>query len=116
MITNIGYKSYIVFAIINFVTVPIVYFCYPEVRTRTPLSRTVADHMQTSRLPLEAVDLLFADRDGKRPSIFQVVRDSRSKAFMAEVHASLEERSRLPAEGSDAEKPTASGIENGLKA
>lgn len=37
MITSIGYKSYIVFAVINFVTVPVVWFCYPE----------------TSRLPLE---------------------------------------------------------------
>src|ERR1700744_3914925 len=39
MITNIGYKSYIVFAVINFATVPFVYFCFPE----------------TSKMPLEAI-------------------------------------------------------------
>lgn len=82
MITNIGYQSYIVFAVINFVTIPVVYFCYPE----------------TCGMPLEAVDLLFADRDGQRPSIFRVVRDSRSKAFIAEIEATLQERARLGAD------------------
>ncbi|KAK3637098.1 hypothetical protein LTR56_013830 [Elasticomyces elasticus] len=90
MITNIGYKSYIVFAIVNFVTVPFVYFLYPE----------------TSRLPLEAVDLLFADRSGgRRPNILEVVRDSTNKAFMADVHATLEERARYGAEATKLEKP-----------
>ncbi|TKA77217.1 hypothetical protein B0A55_02569 [Friedmanniomyces simplex] len=90
MITNIGYKSYIVFAIINFITIPFVYFFYPE----------------TSRLPLEAVDLLFADREnGQRPSILRVVRDSTNKAFMAEVNATLEERARYGAETGEIEKP-----------
>lgn len=78
MITNIGYKSYIVFAIFNFVTIPIVYFTYPE----------------TCGLPLEAVDLLFADRDGKRPSVFQVARDSRQKDYLANVERTLQERTR----------------------
>jgi sugar porter (SP) family MFS transporter len=82
MITNIGYKSYIVFAVINFFTIPIVYFCFPE----------------TSKLPLEAVDLLFADRDGKRPSIFQVVKDSTNKEFMETVTKELAERADLRAE------------------
>ncbi|KKA17162.1 Hexose carrier protein, partial [Rasamsonia emersonii CBS 393.64] len=82
MITNIGYKSYIVFAVINFVTLPVVYFCFPE----------------TSRLPLEAVDLLFADRDGKRPSIFRVVRDSKNPQYLAEIQTQLQERARLRAE------------------
>jgi len=76
MIQNIGYKSYIIFGIFNFVTVPIVYFFYPE----------------TCGLPLEAVDLLFADRDGKRPSIFRVVKDSTNKEFMEEVKRTLQER------------------------
>jgi len=103
MITNIGYKSYIVFAVINFVTVPIVYFTFPE----------------TSRLPLEAVDLLFADRDGERPSIFRVVRDSRDKTFMAEIDRTLEERARQRAENAEVEKPVAARIEDldaGVKA
>ncbi|KAK4570084.1 hypothetical protein LTR86_003054 [Recurvomyces mirabilis] len=96
MITNIGYKSYIVFAVINFVTVPVVYFFYPE----------------TARLPLEAVDLLFADRNGQRPSIFQVVRDSKDPVFMAEVNATLEERARSSAEHAEMEKPVAKGVED----
>ena len=69
MISSIGYKSYIVFAAINVATIPIVYFFFVE----------------TAGLPLEAVDILFADRDGKRPSILQVVRDSKNKQYMADV-------------------------------
>ncbi|KAJ5698703.1 hexose carrier protein [Penicillium macrosclerotiorum] len=82
MITNIGYKCYIVFAVINFACVPLVYFCYPE----------------TSKLPLEAVDLLFADRDGKRPSIWRVVQDSMDKEFVTEIESQLQERARMRAD------------------
>ncbi|KAK9369150.1 general substrate transporter [Lipomyces kononenkoae] len=82
MIQNITYKSYIVFAIFNFVTIPVVYFFFPE----------------TARLPLEVVDLLFADREGKRPSIFRVVKDSTNKAFVAEIELALEERTKERAE------------------
>lgn len=78
MITNIGYKSYIVFAVINFVTVPVVYFCFPE----------------TSRRPLEMVDLLFKDREGERPSIYRVVKDSVDKVFVGEMEENLRERAR----------------------
>ena len=78
MITNITYKSYIVFAVINLVTVPCVYFFFPE----------------TCRRPLESVDLLFADREGKRPGILRVVRDSKDRAFVEEMDRLLEERSR----------------------
>lgn len=81
MITNIGYKSYIVFAVINFVTIPLVYFCFPE----------------TSKLPLEAVDLLFADRDGHRPSIWRVVKDSTDQAFMENIKKELVERAETRA-------------------
>lgn len=83
MITNIGYKSYIVFAVINFATVPLVYFCFPETRA----------------MPLEAVDLFFADRDGKRPSLWRVVRDSTNKEFVAEVERQLQERATRAASG-----------------
>jgi hypothetical protein len=69
MISSIGYKSYVVFAAINVATIPIVYFFFVE----------------TAGLPLEAVDILFADRDGKRPSILQVVRDSKNREYMADV-------------------------------
>ncbi|KAK9434003.1 general substrate transporter [Lipomyces doorenjongii] len=78
MISNITYKSYIVFALFNFVTIPVVYFFFPE----------------TSQLQLEMVDLLFADRDGKRPSIFRVVRDSTNKEFIAEMEVTLAERTK----------------------
>jgi hypothetical protein len=64
MVTNIGFKSYIIFAAINLAAIPMVYFFFPE----------------TARLPLEAVDLLFSPReDGKQPSIFRVVRNSTNK-------------------------------------
>ncbi|KAK5694185.1 hypothetical protein LTR97_009806 [Elasticomyces elasticus] len=64
--------------------------------------------LQTSRLPLEAVDLLFANRSGgRRPNILEVVRDSTNKAFMADVHATLEERARYGAEATKTEKPKA---------
>ncbi|GAB7343816.1 hypothetical protein MBLNU457_1786t2 [Dothideomycetes sp. NU457] len=99
MITNIGYKSYIVFAVINFVTIPIVYLFFPE----------------TCGLPLEAVDLLFADRDGQRPSIFRVVKDSKDKMFMQQIEETLLERSRLRAENVaiiEAEKAGEARIEN----
>lgn len=85
MITNIGYKCYVVFAIINFATVPLVYFTFPE----------------TSKMPLEAVDLFFADRDGKRPSLWRVVKDSLDKEFVAGVQRQLQERAMLRAEKHD---------------
>ncbi|KAJ5114390.1 hexose carrier protein [Penicillium alfredii] len=90
MITNIGYKSYIVFAVINFATVPLVYFWFPE----------------TSRMPLEAVDLLFADRNGQRPSLFQVVRDSTNKEFVMEMERQLQERARMRTRDTQAEDKT----------
>lgn len=76
MITNIGYKSYIVFAVTNFCTIPVVHFFFPE----------------TSKLPLEAVDLLFADRDGQRPSIRSVLKDSTNPVFMENIKKELAER------------------------
>jgi hypothetical protein len=100
MITNIGYKSYIVFAVINFVTIPVVYFCFPE----------------TSQRPLEMVDLLFEDRDGKRPSICRVVRDSVDKKFVADMETHLQERTRLRDEDEktvEAEKVVIGHLENG---
>lgn len=63
----------------------------------------------------QAIDLLFADRDGQRPSIFRVVRDSRNKAFMEEVMSSLVDRSRLRAEDAEMEKPKLSAIEDTSK-
>ncbi|KAK9333381.1 general substrate transporter [Lipomyces starkeyi] len=78
MINNIVYKSYIVFALFNFVTIPVVYFFFPE----------------TAQRPLEMVDLLFADRDGKRPSMLRVVRDSTKKKFVAEMGVALAQRTK----------------------
>lgn len=47
-IANIGYKTYIIFAILNAAWVPVIYFTYPE----------------TKGLELEDVDRLFADKHG----------------------------------------------------
>lgn len=49
-------------------------------------------------MPLEAVDLFFADRDGKRPSLWRVVRDSIDKDFVAGIEKQLQERAALRAE------------------
>jgi hypothetical protein len=63
-----------VFAVANFVTIPVVYFFFPE----------------TSRRPLETIDLLYGEREGgQRPSMFQVVRDSTNKEFVAKMEAQL---------------------------
>ncbi|KAN0110858.1 putative hexose carrier protein [Hyaloscypha variabilis] len=98
MITNIGYKSYIVFAVINFATIPVVYFCFPE----------------TSQRPLEMVDLLFEDREGKRPSIHRVVRDSVNKEFVAGIEIRLQEdaRTRVDNKGILEDKGTVGHLEN----
>ncbi|KAH7008999.1 putative hexose carrier protein [Ilyonectria destructans] len=72
LITNIGYKSYIVFAALNFAAIPVVYFFFPE----------------TNQLPLEAVDLLFS-RDGQTPNLLQVVRESTDKNVQEAVRAGL---------------------------
>jgi hypothetical protein len=70
MVTNIGFKSYIIFAAINLAAIPMVYFFFPE----------------TARLPLEAVDLLFSpSEDGKQRSIFRIVRDSTNRNFVSAV-------------------------------
>lgn len=76
MITNISYKSYIIFAAINLAAIPMVYFFFPE----------------TARLPLEAVDLLFSPmEDGSQPGILRVVRRSADKDFVAAINLQLNE-------------------------
>ncbi|KAJ5183810.1 hexose carrier protein [Penicillium capsulatum] len=79
MITNIGYRCYIVFAVINFATVPVVYFCFPERR----------------KMPLEAIDLFFADRNGKRPSLWQAVQDSINAQFVTEIGQQLSDMTNM---------------------
>ena len=63
-ITNIGYKSYIIFGLINMAFVPIVYFLYPEVSPARlcELNRWEADtkDLQTKGKTLEQIDLLFS--------------------------------------------------------
>lgn len=76
MITNTGYKSYIIFAAINLAAIPMVYFFFPE----------------TARLPLEAVDLLFSPtEDGSQPGILRVVRRSTNKDSVAAINLQLNE-------------------------
>lgn len=80
MITNIGYKSYIIFASINLAAIPMVYFFFPE----------------TARLPLEAVDLLFSPmEDGSQPGILRVVRRSTDKDFVAAIELQLNENTEV---------------------
>jgi hypothetical protein len=68
MVTNVSYKSYIIFTAINLAAIPMVYFFFPE----------------TARLPPEAVDLLFSPgEDGKQLSIFRAVRNSTNKDSVA---------------------------------
>ena len=74
-------------------------------------------------MPLEAVDLLFADRNGQRPSILRVVRDSRDKAFVAGIEQTLQERAMLRADNVavlEADKmgdaARFDGLDHGLKA
>jgi hypothetical protein len=74
---------------------------------------------ETCGLPLEAVDLLFADRDGQRPSIFRVVRESRKKEYRASIKLMLEERAleREEAKGElHGEKAEALAVEGGSDA
>jgi hypothetical protein len=76
MITNIGYKSYIIFAAINLAAIPMVYFFFPE----------------TARLPLEAVDLLFSPMEnGSQPGLLRVARRSTDKDFVAAINLQLNE-------------------------
>jgi hypothetical protein len=58
-IQNIGWKLYIVFCILNWATIPVVYFLYPETAGRT----------------LESIDFLFANHS----SFMQVVKLSQRK-------------------------------------
>lgn len=72
LITNIGYKSYIVFAVLNLAAIPVVYFFFPE----------------TNQLPLEAVDFLFS-RDGQTRNLLQAVGESTDKNVQGAVQPGL---------------------------
>ncbi|KAJ9627759.1 hypothetical protein H2203_002972 [Taxawa tesnikishii (nom. ined.)] len=54
--------------------------------------------VETCGLPLEAVDLLFADRNGTRPSLFKVAKDSANREYIAEIERQLQARAALRAE------------------
>lgn len=66
-IRNIGYKTYVIFAVLNACWVPIIYVWYPEVITAIPsciLALTDGLLQQTKGLALEDVDRLFAKHGG----------------------------------------------------
>jgi MFS family permease len=67
-ITNIGYKSYIIFGLLNMAFVPILYFLYPEV-SMTPLQILASLKSDTSRL-----DRLRGRPSSKLISCFQVIK------------------------------------------
>lgn len=86
MITNVGYKSYIIFAAINLAAIHMVYFFFPE----------------TARLPLEAVDLLFSPvEDGSQPGILRVVRRSTNRDFVTATCLRLNENTDADIKGVD---------------
>jgi len=62
-LTNIGYKTYIIFAVLNSLWVPIIYFFFPE----------------TKGLELEDVDRLFAKDDEAREGLGH--RDTSTEKF-----------------------------------
>lgn len=62
-LTNIGYKTYIIFAVLNSLWVPIIYFTFPE----------------TKGLELEDVDRLFAKDDETREGLGR--RDESTEKF-----------------------------------
>jgi sugar porter (SP) family MFS transporter len=68
LVQNLHWKSYIVFAVLNFVAIPVIYFFFPE----------------TNQLPLEAVDLLFIDGPQK-PNIWEVAKRSANKETREEI-------------------------------
>lgn len=80
LIQNLHWKSYVIFAVFNAVSIPVAYFFFPE----------------TNQMPLEAVDLLFA-RDGRMPGILTVVRESANKEIQEEVRARLKESGEVVA-------------------
>lgn len=92
---SIGYKTYIIFAVINAAFVPIVYFFYPEVSATAdalandnPLTISCT---QTKGLALEDVDRLFAKHGGDA---------ERRLSAIANDHHGVE-----AANGGDVEKP-----------
>jgi hypothetical protein len=65
-ISNIGWRTYIIFAALNALWVPIIFFFFPETKRkcRSPLRTMilVADDIVSAGLELEDVDRLFAKK------------------------------------------------------
>ena len=51
--TNVGFRTYIIFAVLNFAAIPVMYLCYPETRGRS----------------LEEVDLIFRNSKNLRQAV-----------------------------------------------
>jgi hypothetical protein len=65
-ISNIGWRFYIVFAVLNFLWLPIIYFFFPETKRKSALGilkAAITMLMQCLGLELEDVDRLFAKKD-----------------------------------------------------
>lgn len=69
---NIGYQTYIIFAVINAFMVPCVYFFYPETAYRS----------------LEEMDEIFQDCNGVRAA-FDVVKVAKAKPRRYDKHGEL---------------------------
>lgn len=72
-IENIGWRTYIIFAVFNLAFVPMIYFLYPE----------------TAGFSLEAVDLAFMDRSKspvkKADELWKLIRDGHDVTLTREV-------------------------------
>lgn len=72
-IENIGWRTYIIFAVFNLAFVPMIYFLYPE----------------TAGFSLEAVDLTFMDRSRspvkKADELWKLIRDGHDVTLTREV-------------------------------
>lgn len=86
---NIGYQTYIIFAVINAFMVPCVYFFYPETAYRS----------------LEEMDEIFQDSASGLRGAFDVVRVAKAKPKRYDKHGELLEQYY--------QRDEAAGVKNG---
>lgn len=85
---NIGWRTYIIFAVLNFAAIPVMYFCYPETRGRS----------------LEEVDLIFRNSKNFREAVrlgFSMERHFDNKGNMLKSLAHDVEEKISPAKGQE---------------
>ena len=63
ILNRLEWKGYLIFMVLNFLFVPLVYFCYPE----------------TANLPLEEIDYVFTDHSQNAVKLSKQMRKERVK-------------------------------------